>query len=122
MASATATATAKLDPQLQAALRQIRSLAPYDKATAVQPDIPVRDGNRALVDISATVSEALRQHVTGLGGHLAPSPDPSRVVRAMLPLAALEALAARADVMAIVPADLQRVSRLQALPSAGSNP
>ena len=102
----------KLDAQITLALKQSRGEPPFDKPTTIQPDIPIRDGPRVLVDLSASVSDDLLKHVETIGGRLAPSPDSAKVVRAMIPLGELEALARRTDITYIAPARLYRISRL----------
>ena len=101
-----ASALKKLDPQLILALKQQRGESPFNKPTSLQPSIPIRDGDRVLVDITATVSEPLRNHITGIGGQLTASPDPDHIIRAMMPLIQLEALSGRADVKSIAPGQL----------------
>ncbi|HEY2124848.1 MAG TPA: hypothetical protein VGG94_05230 [Chthoniobacterales bacterium] len=88
----------KLDAQLLLALKQSRGQPPFDKPTSLQPDIPVKDGASVLVDIDATVSADLVTHIPFIGGTVAPSPDTSHIIRAMIPLSQLEALAGRGDV------------------------
>jgi hypothetical protein len=68
--------------------------------------IPVRSGDKVLVDVRATASDALRSHVKKLGGELYDSPDPAHIIRVMMPLKQMEELAGRADVLSIVPAQL----------------
>lgn len=121
-AAASVSVESKLDPQLVLALKQTRGEPPYDKASPAggqpQPDIPVRDASGVLVDVSGAVSSDLLEGITKAGGRLAPSPDPSNVARAMIPLGALEALARRADVRSIAPARLERISRIEHDPKA----
>ena len=113
----------KLDSQIVLALKQSRGEAPFDRRTALepgisitQPDIPIKDGPRVLVDLEATVSEELRIHIGLIGGQLAPSPDAARIIRAMIPLAEVEALAARADITFISPARLELKSGIYLKP------
>lgn len=94
----------KLDPQIVLALKQSRGEPPFDKPTSLQPNIPMRDGDRVLVDLNATVSEGLLNQIALIGGKVASSPDPSHIIRAMIPLTQVEALAGRADVKSISPA------------------
>jgi hypothetical protein len=104
--------SSKLDAQILLALKQSRGQPPFDKATALQPDIPVKDGASVLVDVEATVSADLVTHITLIGGQVAPSPDSAHVIRAMIPLAQLEALAGRADVKFISTARPTVTSRI----------
>ena len=106
----------KLDAQLVLALQQARGEPPFDKPTSLQPDIPIRDGTRVLVDLEATVSEDLLKHLALIGGKVARSPDASRIVRVMLPLTQVEALEGRADIKAISPATLSMASGTKAEP------
>ena len=103
----------KLDAQIVLALKQSRGQPPFDKATSLEPDIPIKDGASVLVDVEATVSADLVTHITLIGGKVAPSPDPSHIIRAMIPLSQLEALAGRADVKFIFPAKLSVTSRAE---------
>ena len=93
-------------------MKQSRGQAPFDKPTSLQPDIPVKDGASVLVDVEATVSTDLVTHITLIGGKVAPSPDPSHIIRAMVPLSQLEALAGRADVKFISTARPTVTSRI----------
>ena len=94
----------KLHPQIVLALKQSRGEPPFDKPTSLQPDIPMRDGDRVLVDLDVTASEDLLNQIALIGGKVANSPDPTHIIRAMIPLTQVEALAGRADVKSIVPA------------------
>src|SRR5205823_11192344 len=94
----------KLDSQIVLALKQNRGEPPFDKPTSLQPDIPMRDGDRLLVDLDVTVSEGLLDQIALIGGKVASSPDSTHIIRAMIPLAQVEALAGRADVKSISPA------------------
>jgi len=94
----------KLDPQIVLALKQRRGEPPLDKPTSLQPDITMRDGARVLVDLDVTASEGLLNQIALIGGKVASSPDPTHIIRAMVPLAQVEALAGRADVKSISPA------------------
>jgi len=108
----------KLDAPIVRALKRSRGELPNDKAMVLDPDIPVRDGDRVLVDIDATVSDALLKGIALAGGQLAPSPDAARVVRVMIPLSQVEALAGRADVNFVSPATLSHESTLYVAPAA----
>lgn len=106
-------ARAKLDGQLLLALRKNRGEPPFDKPTTLEPAIPVKDGDRVLVDIEGSISKALVDQVTLMGGALPDSSPSSTVLRAMVPLSQLETLAARADVNSISPAKLSVTNRIQ---------
>jgi hypothetical protein len=94
----------KLDAQIVLALKQIRGEPPFDKPTSLQPDIPIRDGESVLLDLEATVSDNLLSQIAFVGGKVVNSPDPVHVIRALVPLLQVEALAVRADVKSISPA------------------
>ncbi len=121
-ADASVSAESKLDPELLLAVRQNRGEPPFDKAAAtspqLQPDIPIRDASGVLVDVTGALSDELLKHIASIGGRFAPSPDPARVARAMIPLGALEALAGRTDVSHIGVARLERFSRIEHDPKA----
>ena len=104
-------ARSKLDGQLLLALRKSRGEPPFDKPTTLEPEIPIKDGDRVLVDIDGSISKALRDQVT-LGGGAFPDSQPSSVtLRAMVPLSQLETLATRSDVTSISPAKLSVTNR-----------
>jgi len=106
-------ARSKLDGQLLLALRKNRREPPFDKPTTLEPAIPVKDGDRVLVDIEGSVSQALVNQVTLGGGALPDSSPSSNMLRAMVPLSQLEALATRSDVKSISPAKLSVTTRLE---------
>jgi hypothetical protein len=106
-------ARAKLDGQLLLALRKTRGEPPFDKPTTLEPAIPVKDGDRVLVDIEGSISKALVDQVTLMGGALPDSSPSSTILRAMVPLSQLETLASRADVNAISPAKVSVTTRIQ---------
>ena len=64
----------------------------------------MRDGDRVLVDLDVTVSQDLLNQITLIGGKVANSPDPTHIIRAMIPLTQVETLAGREDVKSISPA------------------
>ena len=106
-------ARSKLDGQLLLALRKSRGEPPFDKATTLEPDIPIKDGDRVLVDIEGSISKALLNQVTLGGGVLPDSPTSGTILRAMVPLSQLEALATRSDVESIAPAKLSVTTRFE---------
>ena len=108
-ATATAAAAHKLDPGIVEAIRQSRDNA-NGHSTMPSAAIPVREGDKILVDVTANVSDDLRSQVTKLGGKLLDSPDPHHIIRAMMPLQQMEALASRSDVVSIAPAQLSFTS------------
>ena len=103
----------KLDGQLLLALRKSRGEPPFDKPTTLEPDIPIKDGDRVLVDIEGSISEPLLNQVTLGGGALPDSSPSSTMLRAMVPLSQLEALATRSDVKSIAPAKLSVTTRFE---------
>ena len=102
----------KLDGQLLLALRKSRSQPPFDKPTSLEPAIPIKEGDRVLVDIEGSVSKALLDQVQLRGGALPKSSSSNTVVRAMVPLLQLENLALRDDVKFISPAKLSVTNRV----------
>src|ERR1700719_209914 len=101
-----AAAARKLDGQIVLALKKSRGQPPFDKPTSLEPEIPVKDGDRVLVDIEGSVSKAVVDQVPIGGGALPDSSPSSTLLRAMVPLSQLEALAMRSDVTSISSAKL----------------
>jgi hypothetical protein len=108
-----AAVAAKLDGQIVLALKKSRGQPPFDKPTSLEPDIPIKDGDRLLVDIEGSVSKALLDHVTLSGGTIPSGSTTTTTLRAMVPLSQLEALASRADVKSIAPATLSVTSQIK---------
>lgn len=104
----------KLDGQIVLALKKSRGQPPFDKPTSLEPDIPIKDGDRVLVDIKGSVSKALLDQVTLSGGALPSGSTTTTTLRAMVPLSQLEALAGRADVNFISPAKPAVISKVGA--------
>jgi hypothetical protein len=105
-------AKAKLDGQLLLALRKSRREPPFDKPTSLEPAIPIKDGDRVLVDIQGSVSKALLDQVTLSGGTLPDNSGSTTMLRAMVPLSQLETLASRPDVQSISPAKVSVTTRI----------
>jgi hypothetical protein len=105
-------AKAKLDGQLLLALRKSRGEPPFDKPTSLEPAIPIKDGDRVLVDIQGSVSKALLNQVTLSGGTLPDNSGSATMLRAMVPLSQLETLASRPDVQSISPAKVSVTTRI----------
>jgi hypothetical protein len=103
----------KLDGQLLLALRKNRGEPPFDKPTTLEPEIPIKDAGRVLVDIEGSISKALRDQVILGGGALPDSSASSTVLRAMVPLSQLEPLAIRPDVKSISPTKLSVTTRFE---------
>jgi hypothetical protein len=106
-------ARTKLDGQLLLALRKNRGEPPFDKPTTLEPEIPIKDAGRVLVDIQGSISKALQDQVILGGGALPDSSASSTVLRAMVPLSQLEPLAIRPDVKSISPAKLSVTTRFE---------
>jgi len=96
----------KLDGQIILALKKSRGQPPFDKATSLEPDIPIKDGDRVLVDVDASVSKGLLNQVALSGGVVVNGSPTATTFRAMVPLSQLESLASRGDVNFISPAKL----------------
>jgi hypothetical protein len=103
----------KLDGQLLLALRKSRGQPPFDKPTTLEPAIPIKEGDSVLVDIAGSVSKGLLDQVTLSGGAVSATSPSSTILRAMVPLSQLEALAARSDVKSIAPAKPSVTTRLE---------
>jgi len=108
-----AAAAAKLDGQIVLALKKSWGQPPFDKPTSLEPDIPIKDGDRVLVDIDASVSKGLLDRVALSGGVVVNGSPTATTFRAMVPLSQLEALASRGDVKSIAPAKLSVTSQIK---------
>lgn len=106
----------KLDPQIVLALKQSRGQPPFDKPTTLEPDIPIRDGERVLVDMEASVSTQLLNQVALVGGQVIKGLATATTFCAMVPLLQVETLAGRADVKFISPARPTITSRIEVSP------
>ena len=73
-------------------------------AGATVIEVAIEDGGRVLVDLNAAVTGELVAHIGSAGGRVINSFEASRAIRALVPLAHIEALASRADVHFISPA------------------
>jgi hypothetical protein len=97
-----ATAVNKLDGQIVLALKKSSGLAPFDKPTSLEPDIPIKDAaGRVLVDIEASVSQDLLDQVAPAGGQVINGSATATSFRAMIPLSQLGTLANRTDIKSI---------------------
>ena len=108
-----AAAAAKLDGQIVLALKKSRGQPPFDKPTSLEPAIPIKDGDRVLLDIDGSVSKGLLDAVALSGGVVVKGSPTATTLRAMVPLSQLEALAGRSDVNFISPAKLSVTSRIK---------
>ena len=93
----------KLDNQLVLVVKKSRAEAPFDKETAVEPDVYKFRG-RVLVEIEGTFSRELSDQVTSLGGQVVNDWGTTTKFRVWVPFAQLEILASRADVKSIAAA------------------
>ncbi|MBX7211832.1 MAG: hypothetical protein K1X78_26235 [Verrucomicrobiaceae bacterium] len=102
----------KLDSQLNLALKQLRGELPASGPGYVYPNIPIKDpdGSRVLVDLSATVSDDLFNHLKSIGATVDTASVVRKTVRAMVPVTQLETVAARPDVTAVTPATITDTS------------
>lgn len=110
----------KLDGQLLLALRKRRGEPPFDRATNLQPAIPVSEGDRVLVDIEATIPQNLVAQVKSLGAALPDDAISGTTLRVLIPLSQLEMLAARPEVKSVSVAKLSVISQWKVRPSGGS--
>ena len=109
-----AAAAGKLDGQIVLALKKSRGQPPFDKPTSLEPEIPIKDGDRVLVDVDASVSKGLLDQVALFGGVVVNGPPTAATFRAMVPLSQLEGLAGRSDVNFISPAKPAVISKVGA--------
>lgn len=94
----------KMESSLVLALKKSRGEPPFDKHPSLPAPLAVEPGGLVLVDVDATVSEALLDHIRSLGGELVSSFPALRALRARVPLGRLEMLAARDEVQSVAPA------------------
>jgi hypothetical protein len=93
----------KLDRQLVLVVKKSRAEAPFDTATAVEPDVYKFRG-RVLVEIEGVFSRELSDQIASLGGNVVNGWGTTTNFRAWVPFAQLEILAARADIKSIAAA------------------
>jgi hypothetical protein len=94
----------KLDSQIVLALKKMRGEAPFDHPSKLEPSVTVNPDGMVLVDIDGAVSVELLQTCRRSGGKVMTYSESAHSIRALLPLAKLESLAARPDVRFISPA------------------
>lgn len=94
----------KLDSQLIYAAKMQRGQAISSAVETLQVSLPEDSTGQVLVDIDATVSRALLKSIGAAGGSVESSFPQYHTLRARLPLAQIEAIAASADVRFIRPA------------------
>ncbi len=90
----------KLDGQLVLVVKKSRAEAPFDTATAVEPDVYKFRG-RVLVEIEGVFSRELSDQVASLGGNVVNGWGTTTRFRAWVPFAQLEILASRTDIKSI---------------------
>lgn len=95
----------KISSRLLAAARMRRGLPVAAGIPNVRTGVAVSPDGRALLEIRTRVTTQVLDRITALGGEVVRSHRAARSIRARLPLQALEALAALADVSGIAPAD-----------------
>jgi hypothetical protein len=93
----------KIDSNLLYEARQRRGLPAAPGVPALQTGIAVGPSGEVVVDITATAVGSLPGAVANLGGKVLDSQSGYRSLRAVLPLDALETLAARPEVLFIQP-------------------
>jgi hypothetical protein len=93
----------KLDHQLVLVVKKSRAEAPFDAASAADPDVYKFRG-RVLVEIGGVFSRELSDHIATLGGNVVNGWGTTTQFRAWVPFAQLEVLAARTDIKSITAA------------------
>jgi hypothetical protein len=105
-ARALSPAQKKIATPLQDALREFRGAAPRAYAPKLRSNQELLPGARVLVDIRGRVSDGLLAHLQGHGANIRNSHPQYESIRAEVPIAALEIIAAHADVNFIRPASI----------------
>lgn len=103
----------KLDHQLVLVVKKSRAEAPFDSASAADPDVYKFRG-RVLVEIAGVFSRELSDYIASLGGNVVSDWGTTTQFRAWVPFAQLEVLAARPDIKSITatrPTITHRVKR-----------
>lgn len=95
----------KLDSQLLHACRQHRGQLPVPGAEHLNPRLHLRQGDDVLLDFKADVTLELLQEIRRLGGRILNSFPQHKSIRAWMPLASIEPVAALPGVQKIRPAD-----------------
>ena len=112
----------KLDSHIVLALKKSRREPPSDKPTSLDPDLAIEADGRVLVDLNAKVSAELLAQIENTGGKVINSFEAARAIRALVPLAQMEALASRADVQFISPAAQATTNSGDAAPGGNLKP
>lgn len=108
----------KMDSQLIDGAKMQRGEPVADGVATLRLELDQDDEDRVLTDIEATVSDELLQRIGTLGGKLVNHFAQFNAIRAWLPLAEIEALAAREDVKFIRPA-VKAVTNVGSVTSEG---
>ena len=95
----------KMDSQLVYATKQNRGQTIALNVPLLRPDVKLNPDGRVLVDLKANVTEPLLRELLKAGGEVVNQHPQFQAVRALVPLAAIESLAALPDVLFIRPAD-----------------
>jgi hypothetical protein len=93
----------KLDHQLVLVVKKSRAEAPFDTASAADPDVYKFRG-RVLVEIAGVFSRELSDYIASLGGNAVNGWGTTTQFRAWVPFGQLEVLAARSDIKSIAAA------------------
>ena len=88
----------KIDSNLLYADRKLQTGVASPAAARLEPAVKVQPDGRVLVDIAATVSDELLAFITNAGGNVINNFVQYNAIRAVIPLRAVESLAARTDV------------------------
>jgi subtilisin-like proprotein convertase family protein len=94
----------KMDSQLVYLVRKKAEPAAFNRLNQFQADVKREPDNRILVDVRAVVGKGLTDFIKANGGTLVVEVPAFNTVRALLPEAALEAVAARPEVLLVEPA------------------
>lgn len=94
----------KLDSNLVLALKKSRREAPFDQPTLLEPTVVIPASGLVLVDVTGQVTPGLLSQIQSAGGRVISSFPAMKALRAELPAASLEALAAHPDIQFISPA------------------
>lgn len=94
----------KMESPIILAIKKARGEPPFDKHPSIPVALLVPADGRVLVDLDATVTEELLDHIKSGGGEVVSSFPALRAIRAKIPLLKLDPLARRADVRAIAAA------------------
>jgi hypothetical protein len=94
----------KMDSKLVHFVRKRKDRAALAEVPKLKLEVAADGDDRVLVDLTATVSPALRSHILAAGGAVVSEVPGFHAVRALIPGDQLEALAARGDVQFVEPA------------------